>query len=106
MHSCGIPLYTEAVMSSDPIDNQSKPAKAAIPVWAWLFAGACAIIPILTLGGALPAALGFGGAAGVVAVARNPSMSTGARIAACLGITVVVWILFAVLLGGIAALTS
>lgn len=35
----------------------------AISLRAWTFSEACAIIPLLTLGGAIPGAIGLGGAA-------------------------------------------
>src|SRR6187455_417393 len=63
-------------METEP-KNEAAP-KPPIPAWAWVFAVACGIIPVLTLGGAIPAAIGFGGAAGCVGTARNPAMSLGA----------------------------
>lgn len=35
------------------------------PRWAWIFIGLCLLIPIVTVGGAVPAAIGFAGAWGV-----------------------------------------
>lgn len=75
-----------------------------IPIWAWGFAAACGIIPFITLGGAIPGAIGFGGAGGCIAVARNPGMSLGARVAACVAITVCCWGLVIALVGGAAML--
>jgi hypothetical protein len=82
---------------------EKKPAHP-IPAWAWLFAAACGIIPVLTLGGAIPGALGFGGAGGCIAVARDLSKPIAMRVAICVGITASCWILVAVLLGGFALL--
>lgn len=76
--------------------------KPPIPPWAWLFAAACGIIPILTLGGAIPGAIGFGGAGACIGVARNDKMPVEARVATCAGITVVCWVLVILLLGGFA----
>ena len=78
--------------------------KPPIPAWAWVFAVACGIIPVLTLGGAIPGAIGFGGAGACVAVARNDEMSIAARVAICVAITVTCWVLVALLLGGFAML--
>lgn len=73
--------------------NEQKPP---IPGWAWIFAIACGIIPILTLGGAIPGAIGGGGAFGCIAIAREPSMALGIRIAVCTGISMLCWVLLVV----------
>ena len=76
--------------------------KPPIPPWAWLFAAACGIIPILTLGGAIPGAIGFGGAAACVGVSRDATKPIGLRLGICIGITILCWGLVIGLLGGIA----
>ena len=86
-------------MSNDSTND--KPTKGPIPVWAWVFAVACGIIPVVTLGGAIPGAIGFGGAAGCIGVARNESMALAARVAICVAITVGCWGVI-VALGGVA----
>jgi hypothetical protein len=86
--------------------KQDDVTKPPIPAWAWLFAVACGIIPVLTLGVAIPGAIGFGGAGGCVAVARNPDLPLAGRIAACVAITVGCWALVAALLGGFAMLKN
>ena len=77
-----------------------------VPGWAWGFIAACVLIPIVTLGGALPGAIGAGGAAGCAAIARDPSRETGTRVAICAGITVLSWVLFAVLLVAMGAMRA
>lgn len=72
--------------------------KPPIPGWAWIFVVACALIPIVSLGGGIPAAIGCGGAAGCVAAARNPDQSVEMRVGICCGITVLCWGLFVGLL--------
>jgi hypothetical protein len=62
-----------------------------IPWWAWIFAVGCAILPVLTLGGAIPGGVGFGGAAGCVAAARDSRMPMGVRIAICTLIVLAAW---------------
>jgi hypothetical protein len=86
--------------------KQEEDPKPPIPAWAWIFAVACGIIPVLTLGGAIPGAIGFGGAAGCVGVARGESMPLAGRIAACVAITVGCWVLVGTLLGGFALLMN
>ena len=80
----------ERVTSAD--QQAAKITKPAIPPWAWIFAVLCGIIPIVTLGGAIPAAIGFGGASGSIAVARSDSMTTFPKIFTCSVITFCCWI--------------
>ena len=72
-------------------ENQKQP-KPPIPVWGYVFAGVCGILPILTLGGAIPGAVGFGGAAACIGISRDQSKSVGTRVAICLTIAVVCWL--------------
>jgi hypothetical protein len=87
-------------------EDDEKPAQPPIPAWAWPFAGACGIIPILTLGGAIPAAIGFGGAGGCVGVARDATKPLALRVGICAGIVVVCWVLVIALVGGLALLAD
>jgi hypothetical protein len=73
-------------------DPAAKPAKLPIPPWTWAFVIACGVLPLLTLGGAIPTGIAFGGAGGCIGVARNPEMPVGTRIAICAAITVGCWI--------------
>jgi hypothetical protein len=84
------------------MSNDTKPP---IPVWAWAFAVACGILPILTLGGAIPGAIGFGGAAACVGVARDADKPIGLRLGICAGITLLCWAAVIGLLGGLAMLS-
>ena len=81
------------------VDGQLMPTLTPpipMPWWGWIFVVACLAIPVVTIGGAIPGAIGVGGAAGVYSVARNPGMNIGLRFFACLGIAVVCWgLLFA-----------
>jgi hypothetical protein len=77
--------------------------KKPIPPWAWLFAVACGIIPVMTLGGAIPGGIGFGGAGGCLAIARDSSRPLPVRVLLCTGITLLCWGLLIVLVGGVAA---
>lgn len=81
-----------------PSKGPTPPTKGAIPAWAWIFVVACGIIPVLALGGAIPMALGFGGGAGCVAIARNPTSPIAVRVSICIGITIACWALFAALI--------
>ena len=93
----GVPLLkgVHLVRNGLPI-----PGSAADPVpgWAWPFIIACAVIPVVTLGGALPAAIGFGGAGGAMSISRFSKWSKAARISACAALTVACWAGFALLI--------
>jgi hypothetical protein len=67
---------------------------AATPQFAYLFAATCGAIPIATLGGVIPLVLGLGGAGLCMGIARAYSVPTSLRFIACLGITVVCWLVF------------
>jgi hypothetical protein len=60
------------------------------PRWAWIFIGLCLLIPIVTLGGAVPAVIGFIGAWGCAGLAstRWPIV---ARVVLCLLVTIASW---------------
>ena len=73
------------------------------PAWVLAFAIICILIPIVSLGGALPALLGFAGAAICVSVSKS-SLPAAARVALCVVITLLAWILWFVLLVGVSML--
>jgi hypothetical protein len=103
-------------MLFDTLSQHSCPAKenglmmkkcfSDMPPWAWIFVGGCILIPIVTLGGALPMALGVGGAAGCGSIARKTSMPTFGRVALCAGVTLLCWGLVAALVVGVALLSA
>ena len=69
------------------------PGSAADPVpkWTWPFMIACVAIPVVSLGGALPAALAAAGIGGMLSVARINRWSTAMRAGACAVITLACW---------------
>jgi hypothetical protein len=69
----------------------SGSAADAVPKWAWVFMIACGLIPVVTLGGGVPALLGFGGVGGVLSVSRLKRWSTGLRAGVCALIAVACW---------------
>ena len=74
--------------------NESlKEAFSGLPPWAWLFVGACFVIPLLTLGGALPTGIAFGAAGGCAQVSKKPEWETPAKVMACAGIAAGAWFL-------------
>jgi hypothetical protein len=80
----------------------ATPEKLPLPWWAWVFAAACALIPIITIGGAIPTAIGFGGAAACLGIARMPTMHAAARVGICSGVAFACWFAFGLLVIGVA----
>jgi hypothetical protein len=72
--------------------------KPPIPWWGWGLIAACVAMPILTLGGALPFAIGFGGAYGCASILRS-SMPVTTRAILSGGIVILCWLGLIVFLG-------
>src|SRR5262249_17770718 len=69
------------------------PGSAAdpVPTWAWPFMLACVAIPVISLGGALPAGIAGAGVSGVLSAARASRWSPAMRVAACALIMAACW---------------
>jgi len=76
------------------------------PAWGYVFAVACGIIPIISLGGCVPVAVGLGGAGGCLQMARSHSIPVALRVVACLVITAVSWVIFGLLVLAIAEMAN
>jgi len=61
------------------------------PAWAYFFAALCGVIPVFTLGGIVPIAVGVGGVTGCLAVGRASSVPTAFRVLTCLFIVGGCW---------------
>jgi len=72
-----------------------------LPKWAYPFGIACVAIPVVTLGGGIPAAIGIGGASLVATIAKKDSMPVAVRAALCAAVTAAAWILLFVLLAAV-----
>jgi len=92
----GISITTGAALTGIP----------ATPKWAWIFVALCVFIPLISGGGALPVLFGLGGAFICVSIARDTAKATGLRLALCGGVTILAWVVFVILIIGIAALRS
>ena len=76
------------------------------PPYRYIFYVAIGIIPVLTLGGAIPLAIagaGIGGCRQFATDARQPHIN---RILFCVGITIACWVALFALVGGLALLRS
>lgn len=72
----------------------------------WFYYALCALplgIPIITMGGALPGAVGFGLAAGNLAIAQKEEWSTAQRVFTCLALVGIAYGLLFVLLKSVIA---
>jgi hypothetical protein len=96
----GIPILkgVHIVRNGLPIPGT---AADPLPTWAWPFMIACALIPVVTLGGALPALIGFAGASGTMTISRLNKRSRAVRVVACAAVTVVCWTALALLIYGV-----
>ena len=81
--------------------STTAPATArdsSTPVWGWAFVIACVAIPVVSLGGAIPGAIGGAGAFACYRAARQPGTSTTTRLAICTAIAIGCWTVFIALL--------
>jgi hypothetical protein len=83
-----------------------KETFSGLPAWAWLFIVGCLAIPVVSLGGAIPAALGFGSAAGCASLAKKAEWATMPRVLACAAVTGGAWIIFIVFIAAFVSLTK
>jgi hypothetical protein len=73
-----------------------------MPKWMWIFIVACGFIPVLTLGGIVPVAIGLGGATACVAFSRHPTRSTRGKAVWATGITLTAWLLLIAFVAAVA----
>ncbi len=74
-----------------------------VPWWGWIFAVLGIVIPVVSLGGALPVLLGIAAAVSCIRISVQPQMKTAVKAFICFGITVLAWILFLLLILGVSA---
>jgi hypothetical protein len=86
--------------------RSNKPSRPRVPIWAWPFALVCFAIPVISLGGAIPAGLGVGAGFYCLAVSRESKRSTYRKLAHCGAAMALAWTLFLALAGGVAVLQS
>ena len=62
-----------------------------VPRWTWLFLVACIILPITTIGGAIPSVLAMLGIILCAKVSLSTRISTAIKLMLCFGISTAVW---------------
>ena len=83
-----------------------KAPKPPIPRWAWIFAAACFVIPVFTIGGAIPTAIGAFSGLGILGISRKPGFNTRKKVILCSLVTGSAWTVFLVFLFSLAALQA
>lgn len=71
--------------------DDKPPPRPRIPFWTWPFMVVCAAVPLVTMGGAIPAAIGGGCAGACLGIGRKAEWSVGMRIGLCVLVTVACW---------------
>lgn len=61
------------------------------PWWIWIFIVACAILPITTIGGAIPVCLATLGILSCINISARPVMKKPLKFLVCLGISALAW---------------
>jgi hypothetical protein len=76
--------------------DSGKPYKPfeKIPVWTWVFIIASMAIPIINVGGLIPAALGILGSVYCIRIGVSPYMKTGMKVLASFGVVLIAWLLY------------
>ena len=62
-----------------------------LPWWTWLFIVACIILPVTTIGGAIPTGLAAGGMLLCVNVSLSATIKLPIKLLLCFGITAAAW---------------
>jgi hypothetical protein len=73
--------------------NQKYIPLLGIPKWAWVFAAACIAIPVYTLGGAIPAMIGFTGFVICIKVSVAMRLNGITKVGLCVLTTGIAWLL-------------
>lgn len=102
----GLTFSYDLSIAGRSVTTGKEVSSAPVPAWIWVFVSACLLIPIVSLGGALPGAIGAGGAAGCYAIAKDAKKQIRTRIVLCLVVTILCWVLFIVTLLMIKRATS
>jgi hypothetical protein len=85
-------------------DASAPTSKPPVPGWVVPFLVGCGVIPLVTLGGALPVLIAVGGISGCLSVSRKESLDVPVRVGACAAILVACWLTLLATLGSVALL--
>ena len=101
-HCCIIHIRTNGITFSFDLSVDGRSistgkqvdSSTSVPSWVWAFVFACGIIPIISLGGAVPALIGFVGAGYCYSISQDTSKKMTTRIFVCFSATSICWSLF------------
>ena len=62
-----------------------------LPWWTWLFIVACALLPIISLGGAIPMVTAVLGIILCIRASSSPTIKTSLKLLYCFGIVAIAW---------------
>jgi len=94
---CGLPLDRPDA----ELTFWDRLTSAETPGWAFALALACCMIPVVSLGGCGPIAIGLGGASLCITLSRIRWLPFLIRLPLCLAITGAAWLLFAVMMSAL-----
>jgi len=96
LHDRVLAEYTDDMReeAKQAANETAEANKEPVPRWAWIFMGACGLIPVVSLGGAIPALIGFLGASIVRKISLDSSRSVSTNVAYCAGTTLLTWVGF------------
>ena len=89
----GLAPGVQLFVGDKEINPNNGPAKRHPPGWVWTFVVICMVIPIITVGGAVPAAIGVSGALGCISVSRS-KLAAGMRVFLCIVVSSTTWLVF------------
>jgi hypothetical protein len=99
IHTNGFRFTSDLVIDGKSMETgQEVKLPAPISGWIWFLIIACAMIPVISLGGIIPILIGFGGVTGCLKVVQNPRINVRQRFIFCVGITILCWLGFLILL--------
>lgn len=106
--SNGLTFSYDLVVDGRSVTTGNEVKRTEMPGWGWGFVLACAIIPVVTVGGVVPVVIGAGGAIACHRTARDGTRPERSRAMRCAGITAACWagtVAFLALLAGIVRAT-
>jgi hypothetical protein len=95
----GVTFKYDCVFDAKSVSTGKEVLKPqSLPMWSWIFMILCCIIPVITLGGALPVLIGFGGAFACAKIGKSHIKKISAKVLLSFTVLLISWGLFAALL--------
>lgn len=91
----------DIVVDGEFVDNKRPYVPLRIPMWAWLFVALSILIPIISIGGALPTAIACLSTIWCLKFSASPFVRTNKKILYNILTVISAWVLFGLLLFGL-----